>query len=192
MYSWTDDRLQSGVGISVLVGGGITGFTDEAMRDATSSLGGLWDVRLTLGSHIPLGLDLSYVGSAMSIDRLPEGQEGTLIGTTLEAALRFNILPHATWNPYIFAGAGWQRFDVTETDVTLATVGMNDKDNLLEFPMGAGVSYRRDGFVADLRGTFRAAVNQDLVLTTPSLSPTSDDFAPMHTWEASAAIGYEF
>jgi len=30
------------------------------------------------------------------------------------------------------------------------------------------------------------------VITTPSLSPTSGDFAPMHTWEASAAVGYEF
>ena len=58
--------------------------------------------------------------------------------------------------------------------------------------MGAGLSFRTGGFVADVRGTFRAAADQNLILKTPALSPTSSDFAPMHTWDASAALGYEF
>jgi hypothetical protein len=69
---------------------------------------------------------------------------------------------------------------------------MNDHDNLLEFPMGAGLAYRMAGFVFDVRGTFRAATEQNLVLKQPAAAPTSSDFAPMHTWEASAALGYEF
>jgi len=161
------------------------------MRDTTSSVGGLWDLRVTIGSHIPLALDVSYLGSAMNINGLPSGRNGTLVGTTVEGALRYNVLPHHFLNPYVFAGAGWQRYDVTQTNVTLSDSGMNDKDNLLEFPMGGGLAFRSGGFVGDLRGTFRAATDQNLVLKNPS-APTSGDFAAMHTWEASAAIGYEF
>jgi hypothetical protein len=194
-YAWSDDRLRSGIGVSAILGGGVTGFTDKTMRDTTSSLGGLWDLRVTIGSHIPLALDVSYLGSAMNINGLPSGRNGTLVGTTVEGALRYNVLPHYAWNPYVFAGAGWQRYDVTQTNVTLSDSGMNDKDNLLEIPMGAGLAYRRGGFVGDIRGTFRATSAPDLVLKAPidpTIAPTNSDFAAMHTWEASAAVGFEF
>jgi hypothetical protein len=194
-YAWSDDTLQSGIGVSTILGGGVVGFTDKTMRNTASDVGGLWNLRVTLGSHIPLGLDVSYLGTAMNLNGLPSGQNGTLIGTTVEGAVRYNVLPHYRVNPYVFAGIGWQRYDVTEANVSLSDSGMNDMDNLVEFPMGAGLSYRRAGFVGDLRGTFRAATEQDLVLKTTALTPgapTSDDFAPMHTWEASAALGYEF
>jgi hypothetical protein len=191
-YAWSDRRMQSGIGIATILGGGVTGFTDKTMRNTTSDVGGLWDLRVTIGSHIPLALDVSYIGTASNLRGLPTGKSGTLLGTTVEGALRYNILPHAPVNPYIFGGVGWQRYDVTETNVTLSDSGMNDKDNLLEFPMGAGIQYRMGGFVGDIRGTFRATTDQNLVLKNASVNPTSGDFAEMHTWEASAAVGYEF
>src|SRR5262249_50375380 len=145
-YAWSDPMLSSGIGVSVLLGGGITGFTEKAVRNRTASVGGLWDLRVTIGSRIPLGLDVSYVGTATDINSgLLPGQSGTLIGTAVEGAVRWNILPHFTWNPYLFLGVGWQRYDVTGTHVTLAINGMNDSDNLVEFPMGAGLSYRMGG-----------------------------------------------
>ena len=192
-YAWSDEVMRSRIGVSAILGGGVVGFTDRTMRNTTADVGGLWDLRVNIGSHIPLGIELSYLGSATNLRGLPSGQNGTLIGTTVEGALRYNVLPHFAWTPYAFAGVGWQRYDVTSTDVTLSDSGMNDKDNLLEFPMGAGLAYRMAGFVLDLRGTFRAATDQNLVLKTPvTTAPTSSDFAPMHTWEASAALGYEF
>jgi hypothetical protein len=192
-YAWSEPALQSGIGVSTILGGGVTGFTDKTMRGTTSDVGGLWDLRVTIGSHLPLALDISYLGSATNINGLPTGNKGRLIGTTVEGALRYNVLPHFTWTPYVFAGAGWQRYDVTQTSVSLSDSGMNSQDNLLEFPMGAGFAYRVGGFVADLRGTFRATTDNNLVLRTPpTATPSSDDFAPMHTWEASAALGYEF
>jgi hypothetical protein len=192
--AWRDDALRSGIGVSTILGGGVAGFTDDTMRDTTSDVGGLWGLRVTVGSHIPLGLDLSYAGTATNINGLPGGQSGTLIGTNVEGALRFNMLPRAPLTPFIFGGVGWQRYDVTETNVSLSDSGMNDKDNLLQFPIGAGFAYRMAGLVGELRGTFRAATEQNLVLRTSTVpgSPTSEDFAPMHTWEASAAVGYEF
>jgi hypothetical protein len=192
-YRWSEPMLQSGIGVSAILGGGVTGFTDKTMRNTTSDIGGLWDLRVTIGSHLPLALDVSYLGSATNINGLPTGDKGTLIGTTVEGALRYNVMPHFAWTPYVFAGAGWQRYDVTQTSVTLSDSGMNSQDNLLEFPLGAGLAYRMNGFVFDLRGTFRATTEADLVLKTPMVTaPTSSDFAPMHTWEASAALGYEF
>jgi hypothetical protein len=190
-YTWSDDLMRSRIGVSAILGGGVVGFTDRTMRDTTASVGGLWNFRLTLGSHVPLGLELGYIGSATNLRGLP-AQGGTLIGTTVEGALRYNVLPHFVWTPYVFAGVGWQRYDVANANVTLSDSGMNDHDNLLEFPIGTGLAYRVSGFVLDLRGTFRATTDQNLVLKTASVAPTSSDFAPMHTWEASAALGYEF
>jgi hypothetical protein len=189
-YAWKDDSVQSGVGVSATVGGGVTGFTDKTMRDNTSSVGGLWDFRATIGSRVPIGLDVSYVGTAADIHPLISAQSGTLVGTTVEAALRYNILPHNTLNPYIFAGMGWQHYDVTSANFTLSDAGIASSDDLLEFPMGAGVQYRVAGFLADVRGTFRATTDNNLVLTAPGFA--TSNFASMHTWEASAALGYEF
>lgn len=191
-YAWYDTALPSGIGVSTILGGGVAGFTDKAMRSTTSDLGGLWDLRITIGSHIPLALDIGYVGTATNINGLPTGNKGTLIGTTAEGALRWNMLPHFAWTPYLFAGMGWQRYDVTQTSVSLSDAGMNDHDNLLVFPMGAGVAWRMAGFVADIRGTFRAATDENLVLTSPLPPSSNNTFAPMHTWEAAAAVGYEF
>lgn len=192
-YEWYEPGLMSGVGVSTILGGGVTGFTDRTMRNTTSNLGGMWDLKVAIGSHMPLALELGYVGSATNINGLPTGQKGTLIGTTAEADLRFNILPHAPVTPYVFGGVGWQRYDVTQATVSLSDGGMNSHDNLLEFPVGGGLAYRMQGFVFDLRGTFRATTDNNLVLTTPRVNGTnSDNFANMHSWEASAAVGYEF
>lgn len=192
-YSWYEPRLPSGIGVSTILGGGVAGFTDKQMRSTTSDLGGLWDLRVTIGSHLPLALELGYVGTATNINGLPAGNKGTLIGTTAEAALRWNMLPHFAWTPYLFGGAGWSRYDVTQTHVSLSDGGMNEHDNLLVFPLGVGIAWRTNGFVADVRGTFRAATDEDLVLKNSAVpSTSSNDFVPMHTWEAGAALGYEF
>jgi opacity protein-like surface antigen len=181
--------MESELGISTILGGGISGFTDKTMRDSVSSnVGGLWNLRVTLGSHTPLGLDVGYTGTAANIDALIGNQSGTLVGTTAEGALRYNVLPHFAWNPYVFAGIGWQRYDGTCGNFHLSDTGMNESDNSVVYPMGLGMSYRHtSGLVLDLRGTFRANTNAGLVLENAGSS-----YAPMHTWEASAAAGYEF
>lgn len=193
LYSWHEPLLSSGIGVSTILGGGVGGFTDKQMRSTTSDIGGLWDLRVAIGSHLPLALEVGYMGSATNINGLPTGNKGRLIGTTIEGDLRYNILPHMPFTPYVFAGMGWQRYDVTNTSVSLADSGVADHDNLMVFPLGAGLAYRLSGFVVDVRGTFRVATDNDLVLTNPALTqPTPNDFAPMHSWEASAAVGYEF
>jgi len=190
-YAWHEPSLRTGIGVAAILGGGVTGFTDKTMRSTTADVGGLWDLRVTIGSHLPLALDVSYVGTATDVGGMPSGQSATLIGTTTDAALRYNVLPHNTINPYVFAGAGWQHYDVNRSAGAPQLTGMADSDDLLEFPVGTGVSYRRSGFVADLRGTFRAATEENLVVA-PTTPGSNSNYAPMHTWEASAALGYEF
>jgi hypothetical protein len=188
-YAWSEPELPSGIGIGLNVGGGISGFTDRSIRDAVQSdVGGLWDARLSLGTHMPLGLDVSYVGTAVDAQSLNGTPNGTLIGTTVEGALRFNVLPHFDWDPYVFAGAGWQHYDVNNMRLAVSDSGMQQSDDFVEFPMGAGLSFRDPGgFTFDLRGTFRAATKSTLLF-----DPRTDSYANLHMWEASASLGYEF
>jgi len=188
-YAWDEPYLASGIGVGLVVGGGVMGFTDRTMRDTMSeSLGGLWDARMSLGTHVPIGLDVSYVGTAASAQSFQGVPNGTLIGTTVEGALRFNLLPHMAWNPYFFAGAGWTRYDVSDMRLAQADSGMRNSDDVAEFPLGGGLSFRDiSGMTAELRGTFRPTTKSTLVV-----DPRTGNAADLHTWEASASIGYEF
>jgi hypothetical protein len=188
-YAWSDPRMASRIGIGVTVSGSVTGFTDAAMRDVIQDNVGVgWNVRASLGTHIPLGVELNYFGSVSQLQTFADTYNGMLIGTAFEAVLRYTILPLASGTPYLFAGGGWQIYDVRDSTLTsLADNGMRDSDRVAEFPMGAGAAYRDpSGWVGDVRGTFR--------LTTDSvlLTEANGENAKLYTWEASAAIGYEF
>jgi len=194
-FDWHNPRLQSGIGISTTLGGGVVQFTNSTMRGTTSNLGGLWDLHITMGSHLPLALDLAYIGTATHIGGLPTGNTATLIGSAAEGTLRWNVMPNAAWTPYIFGGVGYQRYDVTGGDVTLSDSGMNSSDNLLSVPAGLGFVWRGDnGLVADIHGTYRFTWFQDLVLANgvPINTTSSNSFVNTNNWQASAAIGYEF
>jgi hypothetical protein len=194
-FEWHNPRLMSGIGISTTLGGGVVQFTNSTMRGTTSNIGGLWDLHVTFGSHLPLALDLAYVGTATHIAGLPSGNTGTLIGSAAEGTLRWNVLPRLTWTPYVFGGVGYQRYDVTGGDVTLSDSGMNSSDNLLSVPAGLGFVWRgNNGLIADVHGTYRFTWFQDLLLKNgaPITATSSSDFVKLNNWQASAAIGYEF
>jgi hypothetical protein len=186
-FAWSEPRMMSKIGVGMQIGGGLGGFTSGTLRNAVASdVSGLWTARATFGTHIPLGVDVTYNGTAVDVQPLGETATGTLLGTNIEAAIRWNLLPHYAWNPYIFAGAGWQRYDVTDANFSRASTGLADEDNLAVWPMGAGIAYRDpDGIVAELRATFRLAQESELLRT-------GDGFADLHTWDASAQLGYEF
>ena len=188
-YNWSESRLKTGIGVGFTVGGGIAGFTDQTMRNAmAANVNGLWDLRASIGTHVPLGLDVTYLGTSQNINTFNGAANGTLVGTTVEAALRYNVLPHADWSPYFFTGIGWQRYDVTSMKFATSDTGIGSSDNLVDFPMGTGIAYRDvSGLTVDLRGTFRPTTSSTLVL-----DPRSGAYADLHTWEASGAIGYEF
>jgi hypothetical protein len=187
-YAWNEPRLATGIGVGVAVGGGIGGFTSSAMRTTTTDVGGLWNARVTIGTHIPLALDVSYIGTAANANTFAGQPNGTLIGTAVEGAVRFNILPHYDWTPYIFAGAGWQHYNLTSEKFSTSDSGMEHADDLVEFPLGVGFGYRDlSGFTFDMRGTFRPTTHSHLLFDS-----STNSFANLDTWEASASLGYEF
>lgn len=195
-YAWNDDHLASGIGVAVTLGGGISGFTDRTLRDTTSPVGGLWQLRAAFGTHVPIAVEVGYLGTATRIQSLFGVADAMMIGTTLEGDLRLNLLPHYVIDPYAFVGIGWQRYDIDENSFSLSDTGIGTHDNLVEVPVGGGLSYRFAGLVADVRGTFRATQGANLVLEEPvvqsQLAAGTTRYAPMHSWEASLAIGYEF
>jgi hypothetical protein len=186
---WRDERMASGVGIGVTLGGGVIGFLDRTVRDSLGAPGGTWAARAAIGTHIPVALELGYMGTATRIASGFDRPSALMVGTTFEAALRYNMMPRRVWTPYLFAGLGWQRFSIDDEAFQLADVGIANRDELMVVPMGVGVAYRLGSIVADARGTFRAARGADLVRETSSLESA---FAPMHTWDASLNVGYEF
>ena len=189
--AYADDGkdLMSRYGVIASVGGGVEGFTSKTMRDTTSPAG-LWDVRIEAGSQLPVSIEAAYVGTAATVDALRGTGSGTLVGSTVEGDVRANVISDSPLRPYAFLGVGWRRYDVTQVDFTVADAGMNDHDNVIEFPMGAGVDYRYGALRADVRFTVRAVTDNNLVLN--SVNAAANNYAPMHTWGATARVGFEF
>lgn len=172
------------VGVSLTVGGGVFGFTDEAMRDTTAA-GGMWDVRAAIGTHSPIAVEAAYIGTAQNINSVGLDEGAMLIGTGVEGVARVNLLPNEIVNPYFFGGAAWKRIDLTNTDTNTSDV--EEVDNLIEIPVGIGLAYRVNGFVLDGRAELRMATEEDLIRRDPD---TED--VRLHTWNAGAKLGYEF
>lgn len=176
------------VGFTVSLGGGVTDFTDEDMRD-TTGVGGSWAVRAAIGTKRPLGFEGSYIGSAQSIDALGIDDDTVLVSNGLQGALRLNAVINAPITPFIFGGVAWSRFDLTNTDVN--TSDISDNDDLLEVPVGLGIGGSYRGFGYDLRGELRFATNEDMV---PEFTAGRDTggHADMHRWGVNATLGYGF
>lgn len=183
-----------GQGWQIFAGGGVEGFFSGSMRDVAGDAGGNWDVRVVLGSRSYVGFEAGYSGYASDIDSaIGPDRSGTLIGTTLEGTVRWNFTPADAFTPYVFGGLGWRRFDIVEADFSRSATGLEDSDDLMVVPLGAGMSYRFDsvpGLTADARFTFRPAIGSDLLLDDPGSD--SDDAVGLNTWGVGAYVGYEF
>ena len=172
-------------GLSLSVGGGVTGFTDSSMRDATE-VGGLWDVRVGFMTNRAIGVEVAYQGGLQSIDALGLDTDAQLLSNELEALARVNFLT-GRWvvQPYAFAGAAWRRYGLTNVETNTSDV--NDEDDVFEIPLGIGLGFRASGFLVDLRGSFRPALDSDLVP-----NPDGDGSADMHAWSSTLRLGYAF
>lgn len=179
------DHLITPIGLSVSVGGGAIGFLDDEARDFTD-VGGSWDARLVVGTRTPIAFEAGYTGSAQDIEALGLDDNSVLLGTHAEGAARLNILQQLPVQPYIFAGLGYGRYDIVNSDFNTSNVA--DDDNFGYVPLGAGFGFRAGGFLVDVRGTLRAAFEDDLVSQTAA----SDEEVDLDSWNASAKVGWEF
>lgn len=176
--------------IAVSVGGGVNTFTSEDMRDTTSA-GGLWEVSVVVGADSRLGVQASYIGEYHDIDSALGDDNATLLGTTFEAAARYNFMPGETWTPYAMAGIGWRHYEVLEADWTTSDTGFNDSDDVLVIPLAAGLNYKfSEQWMADARLVFRPSFGAGLLAEDP-LGP-SPGYEALHTLAVTARLGYMF
>lgn len=171
--------LLTPLGEYVLLGGGVTDYTDDAVKDRFG-VGGSWDLRLGIGSRFYVGGEVAYVGSARGGERA--GPD--LLSNGAEAVVRVQY-PHTTgsWlvEPFAFGGIGWDR--VTLRD---AAPGLKDEDDVGVVPFGAGLTVGRGRILLDARFTYRASFDEDLALAA------GEEPADLERWGVSAALGYEF
>ena len=101
-----------------------------------------------------------------------------------EGTLRVN-LTRGRIQPYLFGGAGFTRYQLSNTSTNTSSVlGADDVGTV---PLGAGITGRVGGsFIADVRATYRATFDDDM------LRATATNNNSMQSWNASGRIGFEF
>jgi len=165
------DEPLTRVGVTAMVGGGVTGFTDSTMRDIAGA-GLAWNARLTVGSRWPFAIEIGYLGTGTTLNAMGNA---TLEGETLDAGLRYAVAPRAAWTPYALVGVGWRTLHVVGASTQLMPAGMWTSESSVVVPASVGLQYRAGGgIVLDARGTYRA-----------SQSAGTDG------WEVTAGIGAE-
>ena len=175
------------LGFSLSAGAGVAGFTSDSLRSTTSD-GGLWDVRATLGTRQRIAIEAAYVGSAQSIDALGLDDSAVLLSNGVQGNLRLNLIANLDVQPFVFAGAAWRRYSITNTDAN--TSDISDEDDVLEIPVGVGIAYRYRGLVLDARGEYRPSFDEDLMQSRNTTD--TQDRATMDRYGVQANIGFEF
>jgi hypothetical protein len=194
------------VGVGLTVGAGVSTFMDADTRDFTQPGAG-WAARLSIGTREILGLELGYTGTAQEIDALGLDNDAVLVSNGVDAAVRLNLGAETAVQPFLFGGLGWRHYNVTNVDTNTSSI--NEEDDVLEFPVGAGLGFRAGGLNMELRTTFRPASDSDLIggrdrIDEPGDLP--DDLDPddiddpaardskstLHNWSATLGAGWEF
>lgn len=176
-------------GMAISAGGGVTDFIDNDAEDMTE-IGGAWDVRLALGTRSWIGLEAGYIGSMADIAALGLDPDAALMSNGLEGLVRVNLGTFAI-QPYAVGGIGWSRYELVNDDFNTSSV--NDEDDVLTVPVGAGLStYLGRGeagaFMLDARFTYRAAFREDLL--DPGTG--NEEQEDLDNWAATLRLGYEF
>jgi hypothetical protein len=170
-------------GMSLSAGGGVNDFAGEDLRDITGT-GGAWDARFAFGTRQYVGIEAAYLGTAQSIDAIGMEEDAVLLSNGVEADVRFNALK-GDFQPYVFAGAAWKRYDLTNTDTNTSDV--NDQDDVLEVPVGCGIGYNYRGVIFDARASYRFAAEEDLLPASDG-----DGASTLDNFNVAAHVGIEF
>ncbi len=179
--------IVSGIGVAVAAGAGGGGFTNSTLRGTTEA-GANWDARVTVGTLLPIAFEASYIGSAQYLDTIGLNNNAVLVGNGAQGAIRVNVLPGRKITPFVFGGAAWRHYDLSNVQGE-NTSDLEGDDDVLEIPMGAGLGITTGNFMFDLRGEYRAAFKEDLV---PSAGDDNGANAPMNRWGATLSGGVAF
>ncbi|HEY0714145.1 MAG TPA: hypothetical protein VGF45_15800 [Polyangia bacterium] len=180
------NHLVTPIGASVTVGGGVSNFFRESVRDLTG-VSGTWDARLSVGTRYIVGGELAYIGGARSISAPGMSTDANLINNGGEATLRLNApfeVSDFLLSPFVFGGVGFSHYYLRNTDPVANTVAKDDDIGTL--PVGIGFSFGYKGLVADARATYRPTFDDGELVKAGS---TDND---LQSWAAGITVGYEF
>ncbi len=175
------EEPKKGPGFSVSAGGGVFGFAGDANDLADE--GGAYTARLGIGTRQLVGFEVAYVGTAQDVDALGLDDDAVLISNGVEGVARLNIGTFQL-QPYILGGVGWKRYDMVNEDFNTSSI--EDNDDVIEFPVGGGLSWRYEGFLLDGRGTYNFATEEDLI------ADVATDDQGLDTWNVTLKAGVEF
>jgi hypothetical protein len=170
------------IGFELSAGGGVEAFAKSDMTNTTST-GGSWNVRGTMGANEYLALEGLYIGSAQSIGALGLSNS-TLVGNGAQGDLRLNATTNYPVQPFIYGGAAWRHYNLTNSNNNVSDI--SNTDDVLEVPAGVGIGAKFGQFVVDARGEYRWSFFGSMV---PTLGGGS---ANMDRWGVSGNIGYNF
>jgi hypothetical protein len=175
----------SKIGMGLTAGGGVIGFNDSRSSDLTDT-GGMWEVRLTAGTRLPLALDVAYVGSAQSMNIAGLNTDAYLLGNGAEGALRLQW-PTGPVRPFVFGGVGWTHYTIQRTEIA---GGLDrQRDDVGTIPLGGGIAASVGrGVFLEVRFTERLAWDDDLL--RPLVTSTED--GDLDTWNIGLRLGGEF
>jgi hypothetical protein len=172
------------LGYGIAITGGVDDFVGNDAHSMTS-VGGDWGVRLTAGTNSYLAGELSYIGSAQSIDALGLDSSAVLVGNGAQGALRLNLTRMASYvQPFVYGGAAWRHYDITNESFNTSDVA--NHDDVFEVPVGVGVAGYVLGFMGDVRAEYRGAWGNDLI---PNTSSSDTVIGDLDRWAVTASLG---
>jgi hypothetical protein len=181
--------IRSAIGVNVTIGGGLTHFIKDQTTGFTD-LGGAWEARIAVGTRYPFSVEAAYLGGVQDMDALGLDADAMLLANGAELGARFNVLSGVTpVQPFVTAGAAWKRYDITNSDFN--TSNLNNEENVLEIPLGAGIAFNAGPLLLDLRGTYRPAFFDDMTRTGED-EFGEDSATDLDNWRASLNAGFAF
>ncbi|QRK11710.1 outer membrane beta-barrel protein [Archangium violaceum] len=148
-------------GLSVLIGGGVEGYTYALGQDINPGLA--YGATLVLKPTKVVGLELGYSGAANNFDtQLPLTGNGPDVLRNGAQAVATVGLTAAPLQPYVLAGLGVSNYNVRN-----AAPGFQD-DNVGLVPVGAGLRLYIGDFTADARVNYNLLFDQEFAAVPPA------------------------
>lgn len=177
-------HLITPAGASVAVGGGVSNYARESIRDITG-VSGTWEARLTYGTRSIIGGELSYVGGMRSMAAAGLANDASLLNNGVEAAVRVNLpfeLRGMLLEPFVFAGVGYSHYNLR--NAANASTSIANSDNVGTIPLGLGFAFGWKGLFAEARAAYRPTFDDNELVKI--------DKSDLQSWALGANLGFEF
>jgi len=176
-------------GVSVLVGGGVEGYTGSL--SSRVALGPAWTFILGLHPTSVFGIELAYQGALQS---LKDGSTGS--GTSGRA----DIVRHAGQANVTFAFGAWQVQPFVLAGVGINHYSVSDEAKAVGFsdgtggyvPVGGGIRFRVQSVVVDLRGSWQLPFSDPLAPGGTGQDTLGLDTGSYRRWNATLSVGGTF